>query len=200
MGALDRLPACATTGVGSLPFTDPAEAAADAVAAYDLHFCPQLPRVEGDMIAEWLGADPRRCGWSPERDHEWPRAWRAWIERLALEPPEHGLVKLQVTGPLTLTPFSRTASCFLADAVPKTSAPTIFAIWVAAIPTPPAAAWTRRRSPRAEKGTRSREATWARAADLVVRKDPRNRESGTLLCADPPRAPFQSLRAGDSWT
>ena len=102
MGALDRLPACATTGVGSLPFTDPAEAAAHAVAAYDLPFCPQLPRVEGDMIAEWLGADPRRCGWSPERDHEWPRAWRAWIERLALEPPEHGLVKLQVTGPLTL--------------------------------------------------------------------------------------------------
>jgi hypothetical protein len=32
-------------------------------------------------------------------------------------------------------------------AVPYTSAPTSFAIWVAAMPTPPAAAWISTRSP-----------------------------------------------------
>lgn len=102
MGALERLPAWATTGVGSLPFTDPQEAAAHAVAAYDLPFCPQLPLLDGDMIAEWLGADPRRCGWSRERDRERPRAWDAWLAALAAAPPAHGVVKLQVTGPATL--------------------------------------------------------------------------------------------------
>lgn len=99
---LERLPAWATTGVGSLPFTDPQEAAAHAVAAYDLPFCPQLPLLEGDMVAEWLGADPRRCGWSPERDCERPRAWDAWLAALAAAPPAHRVVKLQVTGPTTL--------------------------------------------------------------------------------------------------
>jgi hypothetical protein len=54
------------------------------------------------MISEWLGADPRRCGWSPERDRERPRAWEALLSELAARPPEHGLVKLQVTGPATL--------------------------------------------------------------------------------------------------
>ena len=102
MGTLERVPAWATTGVGSLPFTDPERAAAHAVAAYDIPFCPQLPRLEGDMISEWLGADPRRCGWSPERDRERPRAWGALLSELAARPPEHGLVKLQVTGPATL--------------------------------------------------------------------------------------------------
>ncbi|MDR9372978.1 hypothetical protein Q5424_28015, partial [Conexibacter sp. JD483] len=99
---LERLPAWATTGVGSLPHEDPAEAAAHAVAAYDLPFCPQLPRVEGDMIGEWLGADPGRCGWSPARDRERPPAWDALLTRLAAAPPPHRLVKLQVTGPVTL--------------------------------------------------------------------------------------------------
>lgn len=102
MPALDRLPPWATTGVGSLPFTDADEAAEHAVHAYDLPFCPQLPRLEGDMIAEWLGGDPRRCGWSPERDRELPRAWNALLGRLERERPAHGLVKLQVTGPVTL--------------------------------------------------------------------------------------------------
>jgi hypothetical protein len=102
VGTLERVPAWATTGVGSLPFTDPERAAAHAVAAYDIPFCPQLPRLEGDMISEWLGADPRRCGWSPERDRERPRAWDALLSELAPRPPEHGLVKLQVTGPATL--------------------------------------------------------------------------------------------------
>lgn len=102
MGVLERLPAWATTGVGSLPFSNPQEAAAHAVAAYDLPFCPQLPLLEGDMIAEWLGTDPRRCGWTPERDRERPRAWEAWLTALAAAPPPHRIVKLQVTGPATL--------------------------------------------------------------------------------------------------
>lgn len=99
---LGRLPAWATTGVGSLPHDDPAQAAAHCVAAYELPFCPQLPRVEGDMVREWLGADPARCGWSRERDRERPRAWDALLAQLDAAPPAHRLVKLQVTGPATL--------------------------------------------------------------------------------------------------
>ncbi|CAN5581435.1 hypothetical protein BH20ACT17_BH20ACT17_14200 [soil metagenome] len=102
MGALDRLPPWSTTGVGSLPYSDGRLAAARAVADYDLPFCPQLPRVEGEMVAEWLGADPRRCGWSPDRDRERPRAWEWLLRELTLAPPAHDVVKLQVTGPLTL--------------------------------------------------------------------------------------------------
>ena len=95
-----NLPPWATTGVGSLPFTD-VEAAVDHVlAAYDIPFCPQLPRLEGDMITEWLGADPGRCGWSPARDRERPRAWDTLLRRLDDTPSR--VVKLQVTGPVTL--------------------------------------------------------------------------------------------------
>lgn len=97
-----NLPPWATTGVGSLPFTD-VEAAVDHVlTAYDIPFCPQLPRLEGDMITEWLGADPGRCGWSPARDRERPRAWDTLLAKLDRAPPAHGVVKLQVTGPVTL--------------------------------------------------------------------------------------------------
>ncbi len=39
------------------------------------------------------------------------------------------------------------ASCFEPDAVPNTSAPRDLAIWVAEMPTPPAAAWISARSP-----------------------------------------------------
>ncbi|HST41591.1 MAG TPA: hypothetical protein VLK58_18885 [Conexibacter sp.] len=99
---LERLPAWATTGVGSLPHDDPAQAAAHCLAAYELPFCPQLPRIEGDMVREWLGADPARCGWSRERDRERPRAWDALLAQLDAAPPAHRLVKLQVTGPATL--------------------------------------------------------------------------------------------------
>ncbi len=102
MAILERLPAWTTTGVGSLPYDDPAAAAAHAVAAYELPFCPQLPRLEGDMVREWLGADPARCGWSPARDRERPPAWDALLTRLAATPPPHRVVKLQVTGPVTL--------------------------------------------------------------------------------------------------
>jgi hypothetical protein len=102
MSVLDRLPAWATTGVGSLPHDDVEEAVAHVAAAYDVPFCPQLPRLDGDMVAEWLGADPRRCGWSPARDRERPHAWSELLAELDRTPPAHGVVKLQVTGPATL--------------------------------------------------------------------------------------------------
>lgn len=99
---LTRLPPLTTTGVGSLPFTRAGEAARHAVRAYELPFCPQLPRLYGDMVTEWLGADPGRCGWAPDRDRQLPGAWDDWILELERRPPAHGMVKLQVTGPLTL--------------------------------------------------------------------------------------------------
>jgi 4'-phosphopantetheinyl transferase EntD len=43
VSVLDRIPAWATTGVGSLPHDDPRAAAAHAIEAYTLPFCPQLP-------------------------------------------------------------------------------------------------------------------------------------------------------------
>lgn len=102
MYLLDRIEPWSTTGIGSLPFDDPEEAADHVNLAYDLPFCPQLPRVEGDMVAEWLGADPGRCGWSPDRDRQRPLAWRAFLDRLDRRPSRHRIVKLQVTGPATL--------------------------------------------------------------------------------------------------
>jgi hypothetical protein len=99
---LDSLPACASTGVGSLPFRSANDAVAHVMSSYDLPFCPQLPAVEGDMVTQWLGANPYRCGWSTERDRERPRAWDAFRSALAERPPAHGVAKLQVTGPLTL--------------------------------------------------------------------------------------------------
>jgi hypothetical protein len=99
---LRRLPPLATTGVGSLPHSNPADAARHATTAYELPFCPQLPRLHGDMISEWLGADPRRCGWTPDRDRQMPAAWDVFMLQLARRPPAHGVVKLQVSGPVTL--------------------------------------------------------------------------------------------------
>ncbi|HTU15211.1 MAG TPA: hypothetical protein VMF31_08435 [Solirubrobacterales bacterium] len=99
---LDRIEPWSTTGIGSLPFTDPALAANHACVGYELPFCPQLPRVEGDMISEWLGADPQLCGWSPERDRERPLVWPSFLEQVERHPPGNGVVKLQVTGPATL--------------------------------------------------------------------------------------------------
>jgi hypothetical protein len=99
---LERLPPLATTGVGSLPFTRPADAAVHVLREYELPFCPQLPRAYGDMVVEWLGADPGRCGWAPDRDRQLPAVWDPFILELAHRPPAHRLVKLQVTGPVTL--------------------------------------------------------------------------------------------------
>jgi hypothetical protein len=100
--ALRRLPPLATTGVGSLPFQRARDGAEHAVALYELPFCPQLPRLSGDMVTEWLGTDPSRCGWAPDRDRQLPAAWDAFALALEAHPPEHRLVKLQVTGPVTL--------------------------------------------------------------------------------------------------
>ena len=102
MSVLDQLPAWCTTGVGSLPFASARRAATHAARRYDLPFCPQLPAADGDMIAEWLGADPRRCGWSPDRDRTRPVAWEELLLELEHWPRAHRVVKLQVTGPLTL--------------------------------------------------------------------------------------------------
>ena len=99
---LTRMAPLTTTGVGSLPFTRPAQAVSHAATAYELPFCPQLPRAYGDMLQEWLGADPGRCGWAPDRDRQLPVAWDDFILHLRRHPPSAGLVKLQVTGPLTL--------------------------------------------------------------------------------------------------
>ncbi|HTU29166.1 MAG TPA: hypothetical protein VMF07_07275 [Solirubrobacteraceae bacterium] len=100
--AWDGLPVLATTGVGSLPFVEPADAIAHVTGAYQVPFCPQLPHRDGDMIQEWLGSDPSRCGWSPDRDRERPVAWDAFVAQMRDDPPAHGMVKLQVTGPVTL--------------------------------------------------------------------------------------------------
>ncbi len=99
---LTRLVPLTTTGVGSLPFTRPRDAARHALAAYELPFCPQLPRAFGDMVDGWLGGDPERCGWAPDRDRQLPAAWDDLILGLQHHPPSHGVVKLQMTGPLTL--------------------------------------------------------------------------------------------------
>jgi methionine synthase II (cobalamin-independent) len=99
---LDALPAWATTGVGSLPHTYPEHAAAHVTGEYDVPFCPQLPRLEGDMVREWLGDAAPGCAWSPDRDRERPAAWDAFLAAIARREPEHRVVKLQVTGPVTL--------------------------------------------------------------------------------------------------
>lgn len=102
MSFLDRIPPWSTCGVGSLPFDDPILAANHACVGYDVPFCPQLPRLEGDMVSEWLGSDTHLCGWSPERDRERPLAWDAFLTQVSKRPPGHRVVKLQVTGPATL--------------------------------------------------------------------------------------------------
>jgi hypothetical protein len=99
---LSRLPPLATMGVGSLPGADPAAAVGHVMTAYDIPFCPQLPSLDGDMIEEWLGVPPGRCGWSPERDRPLPRSWPTFLKAVTRSRPAHGVVKLQVTGPVTL--------------------------------------------------------------------------------------------------
>ena len=38
------------------------------------------------MVREWLGADPLRCGWGPDRDRERPAAWGAFLAALDAPP------------------------------------------------------------------------------------------------------------------
>jgi hypothetical protein len=89
------------------------------VDAYELPFCPQVPRAYGDMLQDWLGGDPERCGWAPDRDQQLPAAWDAFMVAVDDRPPDHRVVKLQVTGPLTLAmALERDAAApvsFLAD-------------------------------------------------------------------------------------
>jgi hypothetical protein len=99
---LDRLPAWATTGVGSLPHTFPDHAVSHVLGEYDVPFCPQLPRLEGDMVDAWLGFDSMLRDWAPDRARERPAAWDAFLAAVSRRPPAHGVVKLQVTGPVTL--------------------------------------------------------------------------------------------------
>ncbi len=54
------------------------------------------------MIVEWVGVEPSRCGWSPDRDRRVPYAWPAFLDAVTKAPPTHRIVKLQVTGPVTL--------------------------------------------------------------------------------------------------
>jgi hypothetical protein len=89
-------------GVGSLPGVDPVVAVGHVLESYDIPFCPQLPALDGNMIDEWLGVPPGRCGWSPERDRKQARAWGAFLAAVVATPPAHTVVKLQVTGPVTL--------------------------------------------------------------------------------------------------
>ena len=132
MTALDRLPALATTGVGSLPFADPHAAARHAARAYELPFCPQLPRLDGDMVREWLGSDPGRCGWNPDRDRQRPAAWDAFLAQLAGKPPAHGMVKLQVTGPVTLAIALERSSGGIGAGAPSIGLAREVAQWLAA--------------------------------------------------------------------
>jgi hypothetical protein len=99
---LDRLPPYATMGVGSLPGVDPVVAVHHIMESYDIPFCPQLPTLDGNKIDEWLGVPPGRCGWSPERDCKQGRAWNAFLAAVVATHPAHSVVKLQVTGPVTL--------------------------------------------------------------------------------------------------
>ena len=101
-GLVVSLPPYATTGVGSLPHADPVAAVRHVLRAYDVPFCPQLPRAEGDMVREWLRRKLPACGWSPDRDRERPAAWDVFVAAVRAAPPAHGVVKLQATGPATL--------------------------------------------------------------------------------------------------
>jgi hypothetical protein len=124
---VERLPNIAATGVGSLPHTDPVAAVRHVMRSYDLPFCPQLPRLDGDMIEEWVGVEPGRCGWSRDRDRREPYAWPPFLDAVTKMPPRHRIVKLQVTGPVTL-------SAAIAD--PEDPTPFLFAkdvgAWLAA--------------------------------------------------------------------
>jgi len=100
--SLDQLPDWCTTGIGSLPFIDPHAAAIHATASYELPFRPQLPKLDGEMVNEWLGGEAEWGRWTRKRKTQMPRSWAPFLDEIDRTPPEHGWVKLQVTGPVTL--------------------------------------------------------------------------------------------------
>ena len=85
--ALDRLPPLATTGVGSLPFEDPAAGVRHAARAYDVPFCPQLPALDGDMVGEWLGRRPAPLRLEPRPRPPAPRRLGCVRALAATQPP-----------------------------------------------------------------------------------------------------------------
>lgn len=119
---LDQLPSWTTTGVGSLPHPAAVEAVDYLTLAYGIPFCPQLPKLDGDMVQEWLGDTTARPGWSTGRRAGPPAAWEAFVTELAKRPPEHGVVKLQVTGPVTLACAIDRAAGLDPDAATQASA------------------------------------------------------------------------------
>jgi hypothetical protein len=97
---LARFPAYATTGIGSLPFDDPAEAVAHVWQSYDVPFAPHLPALEGGSARHpgWS----RRCGWLPDRERRRPLCWPEVLRAVEAVPPAHGVVKIQVPGPCAM--------------------------------------------------------------------------------------------------
>ena len=132
MSALDRLPALATTGVGSLPFTARPRRRATPPARYELPFCPQLPRLDGDMVREWLGGDPRALRLEP-RSRPPAAGGVGRVRRAARrEAAGAGVVKLQVTGPVTLAVALERAAGGVATGAPSVALAREVAQWLAA--------------------------------------------------------------------
>lgn len=84
------------------------------------------------MVHEWLGADPGRCGWTPDRDREQPAAWDAFLAKLAADPPVHGVAKLQITGPVTLAIALERGAGRIGAGASVTSLARDLAVWLAA--------------------------------------------------------------------
>jgi hypothetical protein len=103
----------ATTGIGALPFDDPAEAVAHVWSSYDLQFVPQLPRLDRDVLAEWTRPRAGRCDWSAERDRIRPTSWPETLRAIQAVPPTNRTVKLQVAGPCSLA--HSLATCGVGD-------------------------------------------------------------------------------------
>ena len=108
--ALDRLPPLATTGVGSLPFDDPAAAVRHAARAYDVPFCPQLPRSTATWSASGSAATRAAAAGARAATASARPAGTRSRELAATRPPVHRVVKLQVTGPVTLAVRSTAAA------------------------------------------------------------------------------------------
>ncbi len=54
------------------------------------------------MVEQWLGPERDRCDWSSSLAAREPQAWHDFLVALANRWPEHGVAKIQCTGPITL--------------------------------------------------------------------------------------------------